>query len=157
MPTERPRCRRRTTGGTGAARDRPPRGEANSVGALYDRPVTLSPADLIGYVDGGLDADLGRWFPDAEPVVVPDRTRSVTSFLARLAPTDGAALAALDARVRSGVMPPFLDMFVWSFLRYRAVRAGRRDVDAADADFRALGQDGALEPQLGLLRLMSRS
>ncbi|WP_305780330.1 hypothetical protein [Nocardia nova] len=119
--------------------------------------MTLSPADLIGYVDGGLDADLGRWFPDAEPVVVPDRTRSVTSFLARLAPTDAAALAALDARVRSGVMPQFLDVFVWSFLRYRAVRAGRRDVDAVEADFRALGQDGALEPQLGLLRLMSRS
>lgn len=115
------------------------------------------PADLIGYVDGGLDADLGRWFPDAEPVVVPDRTRSVTSFLARLAPTDAAALAALDARVRSGVMPQFLDVFVWSFLRYRAVRAGRLDVDAVEADFRALGQDGALEPQLGLLRLMSRS
>lgn len=187
--------------------------------------MTFSPADLIGYVDGGLDADLSRWFPDAEPVVVPEHTRSVAPFLARLAPTDATALAALDSRVRSGVMPQFLDMFdwsygfdfagndcgildadytteltdadvfsvgadgggnlfcvltnghvalwfheeevleggtrfdhldvfVWSFLRYRAVRAGRLDLEAVEADFRALGQDGALEPQLGLLSHM---
>ncbi|OXR45629.1 hypothetical protein B7C42_01921 [Nocardia cerradoensis] len=199
---------------------------ANSVGALYDRPVTLSPADLIGYVDSGLDADLSRWFADAEPVVVPEQTRSATPFLARLAPADAAALAALDTQVRSGVMPQFLDIFdwsygfdfagnecgildadytteltdadvfsvgadgggnlfcvltngqvalwfheeevleggtrfdnldvfVWSFLRYRAVRAGRLELEAVAADFRALGQDGALEPQLGLLSLMS--
>ncbi|MDR7166287.1 hypothetical protein J2W56_000005 [Nocardia kruczakiae] len=198
-----------------------------AVGALYDRPAPLSPAGLIGYVASGLDADLSRWFPDAEPVVVPAQTRSATPFLARLAPTDAVALAALDARVRSGVMPQFLDIFdwsygfdfagndcgildadytteltdadvfsvgadgggnlfcvltngqvalwlheeevleggtrfdhldvfIWSFLRYRAVRAGRLELEAVEAGFRALGQDGALEPELGLLSHMSR-
>ncbi|MEV5833486.1 hypothetical protein [Nocardia sp. NPDC052112] len=42
----------------------------------------------------------------------------------------------------------------WSFVRYRAVRAGKLAHSAVAADFLVLGQDGALEPQLGLLSLM---
>lgn len=62
-----------------------------------------------------------------------------------------------EEALEDGTRFDHLDVFVWSFLRYRAVRAGRLDVDAVEADFRALGQDGALAPQLGLSRLMSRS
>ncbi|RMI35090.1 hypothetical protein [Nocardia stercoris] len=187
--------------------------------------MTLTLADLVGYTDRTLDADLARWFPDAPLVEVPADTRPVTPFLARLAPADAAALAALDRRVRSGRMPQFLDVFswsygfdfagndcgildsdyetvvgddevysigadgggnlyvvmtngqvavwfheeevleggtrfdnldvfLWSFARYRAVRDGRLPLAEVEADFRALGQDGALEPGLGLLRLM---
>ncbi|MEU0545133.1 hypothetical protein [Nocardia sp. NPDC005978] len=187
--------------------------------------MPLSAADLIGYTDRALDADLARWFPDAPPVDVPAETRPVAAFLERLAPTDAAALAALDRRVRSGELPQFLDMydwsygfdfagndcnildsdyetelsdddvypigadgggnlyvvlangqvavwfheeevieaetrfdnldvFLWSFVRYGAVRAGVLTRDAVEADFHALGQDGALNPNLGLLRYM---
>ncbi|MCP2315693.1 hypothetical protein APR12_001026 [Nocardia amikacinitolerans] len=187
--------------------------------------MTLTLADLVGYTDRDLDADLARWFPDATPVQVPEQTRPVTPFLARLAPADAAALAALDRRVRSGRLPQFLDIFswsygfdfgengcglldsdytteladddvysigadgggnlyvvltngqvavwfheeevleggtrfdnldvfLWSFVRYRAVRAGKLARSAVEADFVALGQDGALEPNLGLLNYM---
>ncbi|WP_040777861.1 hypothetical protein [Nocardia pneumoniae] len=187
--------------------------------------MTLTLADLVGYTERDLDTDLARWFPDSEPVHLPEQTRPVAAFLERLAPTDAAALAAFDSRVRSGRLPQFLDIFdwsygfdfagndcrvidadypteltdddvysigadgggnlyvllangqvavwfheeqvleggtrfdnldvfLWSFVRYRAVRAGKLARSAVAADFRALGQDGALEPQLGLLRLM---
>ncbi|WP_454197936.1 hypothetical protein [Nocardia sp. Marseille-Q1738] len=187
--------------------------------------MTLTLADVIGYTDRGLDADLAQWFPDATPVHVPEQTRPVAPFLARLAPADAAALAAFDRRVRSRRMPQFLDIFswsygfefasndcgirdsdytteltdddvysigadgggnlyvvltngqvavwfheeevleggtrfdnldvfLWSFVRYRAVRAGKLTRSAVEADFVALGQDGALEPNLGLLSLM---
>ncbi|WP_433724244.1 hypothetical protein ACQP0C_26755 [Nocardia sp. CA-129566] len=187
--------------------------------------MTLTLADLVGYTDRDLDADLVRWFPDATPVHVPEQTRSVAPFLARLAPADAAALAAFDRRVRSGQLPQFLDIFfwsygfdfavndcgirdsdytteltdddvysigadgggnlyvvltngqvavwfheeevleggtrfdnldvfLWSYVRYRAVRAGRLTRSAVAADFQTLGQDGALEPNLGLLSLM---
>ncbi|WP_433192339.1 hypothetical protein ACQP1G_26910 [Nocardia sp. CA-107356] len=187
--------------------------------------MTLTLADLVGYTDRDLDADLARWFPDAAPVDVPEQTRSVAPFLARLAPADAAALAAFDLRVRSGRLPQFLDIFswsygfdfavndcgirdsdysteltdddvysigadgggnlyvvltngqvavwfheeevleggtrfdnidvfLWSYVRYRAVRAGKLARSAVAADFVALGQDGALEPDLGLLSLM---
>lgn len=56
--------------------------------------------------------------------------------------------------VEAGTRFDDLDVFLWSFVRYRAVRAGRLDRSAVEADFVALGQDGALEPNLGLLRLM---
>ncbi|MEV6218118.1 hypothetical protein [Nocardia sp. NPDC051833] len=188
--------------------------------------MTLSPADLVGYTERDLDADLARWFPDAEPVVVPGGTRSVAPFLDRLAPADAAALAAFDRRVRSGRLPQFLDIFdwsyafdfaandcgildadyttavtdddvfsvgadgggnlyvvlttgqiavwfheeevleggtrfdnldvfLWSYVRYRAVRAGRLARADVEADFTALGQDGALARDLGLLAMMS--
>ncbi|MFC9437698.1 hypothetical protein [Nocardia sp. NPDC057030] len=186
-------------------------------------PVSI--ADLVGYTERDLDADLARWFAAAPPVRVPGETRSVTAFLARLAPSDAAALSALDRRVRSGLLPQFLDIFdwsygfdfagndcgirdsdyvteltdddvysigadgggnlyvvltngqvavwfheeevveggtrfdnldvfLWSYVRYRAVRDGRLARSAVEADFLALGQDGALDPGLGLLRLM---
>lgn len=44
-----------------------------------------------------------------------------------------------------------LDTFLWSLVRYHAVRAGALDLAAVEADFHALGQDGALRPELGLL------
>ncbi|MGW5316964.1 hypothetical protein [Nocardia thailandica] len=187
--------------------------------------MTLTLADLVGYTDRALDADLARWFPDAEPVVVPASTRPVAPFLARLAPAHADALAAFDRRVRSGRLPRFLDIFDWSYgfdfagndcglldadytteltdddvfsigadgggnlyvvltggqvavwfheeevleggtrfdnldvflwsvVRYRAVRAGRLDFAEVAADFTALGQDGALDEEMGLVRLM---
>ncbi|GAB0104254.1 hypothetical protein JMUB6875_32280 [Nocardia sp. JMUB6875] len=187
--------------------------------------MTLALADLVGYVDRDLDADLMRWFPDAEFVQIPAETRSVTPFLDLLDPEEAAALAAFDRRVRSGRMPQFLDIFdwsygfdfagndcgiidqdyethltddevysigadgsgnlfvvldngevavwlheefvveghtrfhnlevfLWSYVRYRAVRAGRLTFEQVEADFLALGQDGALAPELGLLHLM---
>ncbi|WP_433755451.1 hypothetical protein [Nocardia sp. CA-135398] len=187
--------------------------------------MTLDLADLVGYTDRDLDTDLARWFPATAAVQVPEQTRSVAPFLARLAPTDAAALAAFDRRVRSGKLPQFLDVFdwsygfdfagndcgitdsdyttaltdddvysigadgggnlyvvltngqvavwfheeevleggtrfdnldvfLWSFVRYRAVRAGNLALSDIEPDFLALGQDGALEPQLGLLSLM---
>ncbi|MFG1772682.1 hypothetical protein ACIBEH_27205 [Nocardia salmonicida] len=189
--------------------------------------MTLTLADLVGYTDRGLDADLARWFPDdSEPVVISAETRSVEPFLARLAPVDAAALAAFDRRVRSGRLPQFLDIFdwsyafdfadngcaildadytteltdedvfslgadgggnlyvlltsgqvavwfheeevleggtrfdnldvfLWSYVRYRAVRAGKLALSDVEADFAALGQDGALAEDLGLLSLMA--
>ncbi len=192
---------------------------------FYNLRVTLTLADLVGYTDRNLDTDLARWFPDSATVQLPEQTRPVAPFLERLAPTDAAALAAFDRRVRSGRLPQFLDIFdwsygfdfagndcgiidsdysteltdddvysigadgggnlyvvltngqvavwfheeevleggtrfdnldvfLWSFVRYRAVRAGKLERSAVESDFLALGQDGALEPQLGLLRLM---
>ncbi|MEO3973830.1 hypothetical protein [Streptomyces sp. CAU 1734] len=44
-----------------------------------------------------------------------------------------------------------LDVFLWSIVRYRAVRAGVLDLAAVEADFRALGQPGVLAPETGLL------
>ncbi|MGV9839708.1 hypothetical protein ACWDUL_36680 [Nocardia niigatensis] len=187
--------------------------------------MTLTPADLTGYTERDLDADLNRWFSDVPLVEVPEETRSVAAFLTRLAPADAAALEAFDRRVRSGRLPQFLDIFdwsygfdfagndcgirdsdyttelsdddvysigadgggnlyvlltngqvavwfheeevleggtrfdnldvfLWSLVRYTAVRTGKLPLSAVEADFRALGQDGALEPNVGLLRLM---
>lgn len=187
--------------------------------------MTVSRADLAGYVERDMDADLARWFGDRPTVVVPEETRPVTSFLQRLAPASATALAAFDRTVRSGRMPQFLDVhdwsygfdfagngraivdsdyeteladddvysigadgggnlyvvlptgqiaiwfheeevleggtrfddvdvFLWSVVRYHAVRAGALEREAVEADFLALGQDGALEPELGLLRFM---
>ncbi|MFD6456205.1 hypothetical protein ACFWF3_36080, partial [Nocardia sp. NPDC060220] len=47
-----------------------------------------------------------------------------------------------------------LDVFLWSYVRYRAVRAGKLALSEVEADFAALGQDGALAEDLGLLSLM---
>lgn len=48
-----------------------------------------------------------------------------------------------------------LDVFLWSIVRYRAVRTGALDLAAVEADFRSLAQPGALEPDVGLLASMS--
>ncbi|MGV9923102.1 hypothetical protein [Nocardia rhamnosiphila] len=183
-------------------------------------PITR--ADLTGYIERDLDADLTRWFPDRPRVEIPrSAVRPVEPFLERLDPT-AAALAGFDRRVRSGTMPQFLDIydwsygfgfaanqcglldsdyrteltdddvytvgadgggnlytlltsgqvaiwfheeevleggtrfddldtFVWSQVRYQAVRAGELDPGPVADDFRALGQDGALAPEIGLL------
>ncbi|MEU1521357.1 hypothetical protein ABZ413_04030 [Nocardia rhamnosiphila] len=184
-------------------------------------PITR--ADLTGYIERDLDADLTRWFPDRPRVEIPrSAVRPVEPFLERLDPTAAAALAGFDRRVRSGTMPQFLDIydwsygfgfaanrcglldsdyrteltdddvytvgadgggnlytlltsgqvaiwfheeevleggtrfddldtFVWSQVRYQAVRAGELDPGPVADDFRALGQDGALAPEIGLL------
>ncbi|MFI2710472.1 hypothetical protein ACH495_10140 [Micromonospora sp. NPDC018662] len=41
-------------------------------------------------------------------------------------------------------------------MRYHAVRAGALDRAAVEADFRSLGRDGALAPDVGLLAAMNR-
>ncbi|MDG5801510.1 hypothetical protein P9869_02280 [Streptomyces ossamyceticus] len=48
-----------------------------------------------------------------------------------------------------------LDVFVWSLVRYHAVRAGTLRLSDVEADFRALGQPGVLEPGTGLLASLS--
>ncbi|WP_043735066.1 hypothetical protein [Nocardia asiatica] len=57
--------------------------------------------------------------------------------------------------VEDGTRFDGLDVFVWSVVRYHAVRAGVLERAAVEADFLSLGQDGALEPELGLLRSMA--
>lgn len=183
--------------------------------------MTLTVADLIGYVERDLDGDVARWLAGEDRVAVPADTRPVTPFAARLAPADAAALSGLDRRVRAGTFPQILDaydwsygfdfagnevgladsdgteltdddvyaigadgggnyyvvltngqvvvwfheeealeadtrfdnldVFVWSTVRFAAVRAGALSVADVEADFRALGQPGALHPELGLL------
>ncbi|MFE2043337.1 hypothetical protein ACFXAZ_20905 [Streptomyces sp. NPDC059477] len=48
-----------------------------------------------------------------------------------------------------------LDVFLWSAVRYQAVRAGTLDLAAVEADFRSLGQPGVLAPEIGLLARLS--
>jgi hypothetical protein len=50
-----------------------------------------------------------------------------------------------------------LDVFLWSLVRYYAVRAGVLSRAEVEADFRSLGQDGALAENLGLLSGMKDS
>ncbi|MGV9457398.1 hypothetical protein [Streptomyces sp. NPDC003635] len=44
-----------------------------------------------------------------------------------------------------------VDVFLWSIVRYQAVRAGVLDLAAVASDFLALGQPGVLAPEVGLL------
>ncbi|MFB7831077.1 hypothetical protein [Streptomyces sp. NPDC056056] len=48
-----------------------------------------------------------------------------------------------------------LDVFVWSAVRYRAVRAGALDLAEVEDDFRSLAQPGVLAPEIGLLASMA--
>jgi len=48
-----------------------------------------------------------------------------------------------------------LDVFLWSVVRHRAVRAGVLDLAAVEEDFRSLGRPGALAPEIGLLADLS--
>ncbi|MFD4352559.1 hypothetical protein ACFWPX_08365 [Nocardia sp. NPDC058518] len=57
--------------------------------------------------------------------------------------------------VEGGTRFDSLDVFLWSYVRYRAVRAGKLARSDVEADFTALGQDGALAENLGLLSLMA--
>lgn len=184
--------------------------------------MTITVDQLAGYGDRDLDADLARWFGDRPVAEVPEATRPVEPFLARLPQDAAVALAAFDRRVRSGTMPwvvdvsgysygfdfagnecqildsdyateltdddvwslaadgggnlyvmltngrvavwfheeqvieagtqfDNLDVFLFSIVRYEAARAGRLDRATVERDFRALGQDGALAPEIGLL------
>jgi hypothetical protein len=49
-----------------------------------------------------------------------------------------------------------LDVFLWSYVRYEAVREGTLTVADVEADFESLGQPGALEPELGLLTYLRK-
>lgn len=184
--------------------------------------MSLTVDQLAGYVDRDLDADLSRWFADQPRAEVPEATRPVVPFLAKLPRAAATALAGFDRRVRSGAMPQVLDIhdwsygfefgandcrildsdyetelsdedvwsvgadgggnyyvvlasgrvgvwfheeeviephtqfdnvdvFLWSIVRYQAVRVGVLDLTAVEADFRALGQPGVLAPEIGLL------
>ncbi|GIF98166.1 hypothetical protein [Catellatospora citrea] len=44
-----------------------------------------------------------------------------------------------------------LDVFLWSMVRYHAVRAGALDRSAVEDDFRSLAQPGVLADEVGLL------
>ncbi|MET7476601.1 hypothetical protein ABZT17_19810 [Streptomyces sp. NPDC005648] len=48
-----------------------------------------------------------------------------------------------------------LDVFLWSAVRYRAVRSGSLELAAVEPAFRALGRPGALAPEIGPPALMS--
>ncbi|MFF3553715.1 hypothetical protein ACFYXL_09905 [Streptomyces tsukubensis] len=188
--------------------------------------MSLTVEQLAGYVDRELDGDLARWFPDEPWVGIPESTRPVDPFLARLPSGAATALAGFDRRVRSGALPQCLDIydwsyafefeandcrildtdyetelsdedvwsigadgggnyyvvlangrvavwfheeevieadtqfdnldvFLWSIVRYHAVRAGVLELAAVEADFRALGQPGVLAPEVGLLASLS--
>jgi hypothetical protein len=186
--------------------------------------VPLTVADLSGYAERDLAADLARFLPD-RPVLTDldlDEARPIEPFLQRLPAPAAASLAAFDRLVCSGTMPEFLDIaewsygfdfaanecgildsdyetelseddvysigadgggnlyvvlaggqvavwfheeevleehtrfdnldvFLWTCVRYEAVREGTLTLADVEADFEALGQDGALEPELGLL------
>ncbi|SDT79865.1 hypothetical protein [Actinoplanes derwentensis] len=184
--------------------------------------MTLTPDDLIGYVERDLDADIARWFPDAERAEVPVETRSIDRLVGLLPASGAAALTAFDQRVRVGRVPAVfdvsdwsygfdfagndcgivaadyeteisgddvftlaadgsgnlwtlladgqvavwfheeevleegtrfdhLDVFLWSLVRYHAVRQGRLSLAEVKADFLALGQGGMVAPELGML------
>ncbi|MFI6585135.1 hypothetical protein [Embleya sp. NPDC050493] len=57
--------------------------------------------------------------------------------------------------IEAGTRFDNIDVFLWSLVRYHAVRAGALDPGAVEADFRSLAQPGALAPDLGLLAHMS--
>ncbi|MYY13442.1 hypothetical protein GT204_32340 [Streptomyces sp. SID4919] len=57
--------------------------------------------------------------------------------------------------IEAGTQFDNLDVFLWSVVRYHAVRAGVLGLAAVEADFRALGQPGVLAPGLGLLASLS--
>ncbi|MBL7260480.1 hypothetical protein [Paractinoplanes lichenicola] len=110
--------------------------------------MPLSPSDLVGYIETGLDADLARWFPDSPPVAFDEDVRPVEPFLARLSPADAAALAAFDRRVRSGSMPAFLDIADWVYgFDYAENECGILDSDyeteLTDDDLWTVAADGS--------------
>ncbi|MEV7557764.1 hypothetical protein [Streptomyces sp. NPDC089795] len=57
--------------------------------------------------------------------------------------------------VEAGTQFDNLDVFLWTLVRYHAVRAGVLDLADVEADFRTLGQPGALAPSVGLLATLS--
>lgn len=184
--------------------------------------MTLTPDDLIGYIERDLDADIARWFPDTGRAKVPAGTRSIDHLVDRLPASGAAALTAFDRRVRAGAIPDVfeiaywsygfdfagngcsvldsdhttevvvddvfslaadgggnlwtllangqvavwfheeevleadtrfdhLDVFVWSLIRYYAVRGGVLSLAEVEADFLALNQGGMVHPESGLL------
>ncbi|MER8235792.1 hypothetical protein [Streptomyces sp. NPDC094049] len=57
--------------------------------------------------------------------------------------------------IEEGTQFDSVDVFVWTMVRYHAVRAGALGLSAVEADFRALGQPGVLDPEVGLLAYLS--
>ncbi|MFJ5809640.1 hypothetical protein [Streptomyces sp. NPDC093093] len=48
-----------------------------------------------------------------------------------------------------------LDVFLWTVVRYHAVRAGVLDLAEVEPDLRSLGQPGLLAPDIGLLATLA--
>ncbi|MFF3020632.1 hypothetical protein [Streptomyces sp. NPDC057939] len=108
--------------------------------------MALTVDQLAGYIERDLDADLTRWFPDAERTAVPD-ARPIGPFLARLPHAAASALAAFDRRVRAGTLPALLDVADWSYaFEFAANDCRILDTDyeneLSDADVWSLGADG---------------
>ncbi|MHC5905323.1 hypothetical protein ACVNF4_15685 [Streptomyces sp. S6] len=93
--------------------------------------MPLTPDDVAGYLDNGLDADLARWFPGLPTASIPADTRPVEPFLARLPAAAAHTLAAFDRRVRAGTMPEFLDIHDWSY----AFEFAKNDCGILDSDY----------------------
>ncbi|MEU5159223.1 hypothetical protein AB0G74_06370 [Streptomyces sp. NPDC020875] len=53
--------------------------------------------------------------------------------------------------IETGTQFDNLDVFLWSVVRYHAIRAGALELSEVEADFHALGQPGALAESVGLL------
>ncbi|WP_433826053.1 hypothetical protein ACQP2E_28655 [Actinoplanes sp. CA-015351] len=108
--------------------------------------MTITVAELTGYVERDLDADLARWFPGADPADVGE-AKPVAPFLDRLPPPAAAALAAFDLRVRTKRIPEDLDISDWSYgFDFAGNDCGILDSDyetaLTDDDLYSIGADG---------------
>ncbi|MEU5403554.1 hypothetical protein ABZ348_30170 [Streptomyces sp. NPDC005963] len=57
--------------------------------------------------------------------------------------------------IEAGTQFDNLDVFLWSIVRYHAIRAGVLDLATVEADFHSLGQPGMLAPEVGLLATLT--
>ncbi|MFI7357022.1 hypothetical protein ACIBTP_24170 [Streptomyces avidinii] len=57
--------------------------------------------------------------------------------------------------IEAGTQFDNLDVFLWTPVRYYAVRAGVLDLAEVEPDFRTLGQAGVLAPETGLLATLT--
>jgi hypothetical protein len=112
--------------------------------------MPMTPERLAEYIARDLDADLARWFPDADRVSIAPTVRPAAPFAARL-PADAAeVLLAFDAKVRSGTLASLyrLDLLEdWTYgFDFAAhditVLDAERETDIA-ADVWSLATDGA--------------
>jgi hypothetical protein len=99
--------------------------------------VAITLADLTGYIERDLDAELARWFPDAPRVTIAPTVRPVEPFLARL-PADAArALEAFDRRVRAGTLARIWGLDITSHWSY--------GFDFAANEVEVLDEDGEVD------------
>lgn len=57
--------------------------------------------------------------------------------------------------VEEGTRFDNVDVFLWHLVRFQAVQQGKLTLEDVEDDFRSLGQDGALHPELGLLHSLT--